>query len=100
MYVFKKLFIEDPDIVLHMSRIMRKPDFCLCKNKGADQLHSNCKADQRLCFRYSDSTTSLLPFKFLPFSVAVQAALCQTWSETPKTGFLATRLIYLKNNLQ
>ena len=23
------------------SRIVRKPDFCLCENKGADQLHSN-----------------------------------------------------------
>ena len=22
-----------------MSHIMRKPDFCICKNKGADQLH-------------------------------------------------------------
>ena len=26
--------------------------YCLCsKNKGADQLHSNCAADLRLCFR-------------------------------------------------
>ena len=39
---------------------MRKPDFCLCENKGADQLRSNCEADQRLCFRYSDSTILLL----------------------------------------
>ena len=44
-----------------MSRVMRKPDFfCLCENKGADQLCSNCKADQRLRFRYTDSTISLL----------------------------------------
>ena len=28
------------------------------------------------------------------FSVAVQPGLCLTWSETPKTGFLTTRLIY------
>ena len=39
---------------------MRKPDFCLCENKGADQLRGNREADQRLCFRYSDSTISLL----------------------------------------
>ena len=45
---------------LIMSRIMRKPDFCLCENKGADQLRSNCEADQRLCFRYLDSTIPLL----------------------------------------
>ena len=44
----------------YMSRIVRKPDFCLCENKGADQLRSNCEADQRLCFRYTHSTISLL----------------------------------------
>ena len=43
-----------------MSRAMRKPDFCPSENKGADQLHSNCEADQRLCFRYMDSTIPLL----------------------------------------
>ena len=36
---------------------MRKPDFCICENKDADQLRGNSKADQRLCFRYADSTT-------------------------------------------
>ena len=25
---------------------MRKLDFCLCKNKGADQLRSNCEATE------------------------------------------------------
>ena len=43
-----------------MSRIMRKPDFCLGENKGADQLRGDREADQRLCFRYTDSTISLL----------------------------------------
>ena len=85
-------------VIYYMSRIVRKPDFCLCENKGADQLRSNCEADQRLCFRYSDSTIPLLLIakisSLLPASVAVQADLCQTWSETPKTGFLASRLIY------
>ena len=40
---------------------MRKPEICLCENKGADQLRGNREADQRLCFRYSDSTIPLLP---------------------------------------
>ena len=44
---------------------MRKRDFCLCENKGADQLCSNCTADQRLCFHYSDSTISLLLLFYL-----------------------------------
>ena len=39
---------------------MSKLDFGLCENKDADQLCSNCTADQRLCFHCSDSTISLL----------------------------------------
>ena len=39
---------------------MRKPAFCICENKDADQLRGNRKADQRLCFRYIDSTIPLL----------------------------------------
>ena len=30
------------------------------RKKGADQLRGNREADQRLCFRYSDSTIPLL----------------------------------------
>ena len=44
----------------NMSLVMRKPAFFICKNKDADQLRSNREADQRLCFRYTDSTIPLL----------------------------------------
>ena len=75
---------------------MRKPDFCICENKDPDHLHGNREADQRLCFRYTDSTIPLLLKSEIsslqPFSVVVQPGLCRTWSETPKTGFLTTRL--------
>ena len=40
---------------------MRRPAFCICENKNADQLRSNCAADLRLCFRYIVSTVPLLP---------------------------------------
>ena len=43
-----------------MSRVMRKPKFGICENKDADQLRGNCKADQRLCFRYIHSPFPLL----------------------------------------
>ena len=33
-----------------------KTTICIGENKGADQLRGNREADQRLCFRYSDST--------------------------------------------
>ena len=60
-----------------MSRIVRKPAFCKCENKDADQLHGNREADQRICFRYKDSTIRLLSKS----SVAVQPGLCRPWSE-------------------
>ena len=51
----------------------------MCENKAADQLHSNCAADQRLCFCYIYSTLPLLPKTEisgpLPSSVAVQPSL-------------------------
>ena len=47
--------------VIHMSRVVRKPVFCICENKDAEQLRGHREADQRLCFRYTDSTIPLLP---------------------------------------
>ena len=48
-------------LCIDLSLVLRKPDFCLCENKDADQLRGNREADQRLCFRYFDSTIPLLP---------------------------------------
>ena len=59
---------------------MRKPTFCICENKDADQLRGNLEADHRLCFRYIDSTIPLL-FK----------------SEiSQKVGFLMMRLMIMQ----
>ena len=33
----------------------------ICENKDADQFRGNREADQRLCFRYTDSTIPLPP---------------------------------------
>ena len=52
--------IDDDMYIRQMSRLMGKPTICIGKNKGADQLRGNSEADQRLCFRYSDSTIPLL----------------------------------------
>ena len=49
--------------VFSVSCVMRKPAFCICENKDADQLRGNREADQRLCFRYIDSTISLPKFQ-------------------------------------
>ena len=39
---------------------MRKPTFCICGNKDADQLRGNREAEQHLCFRYIGSMFPLL----------------------------------------
>ena len=60
-----------------LSRVVRKRDYCLCKNKGADQFRGNPKADQRLCFRYSESTIPhFLNQKF-------KASSCVLWLYSP-----------------
>ena len=78
---------------------MGKPAFGICKNKGADQLRTNCAADQRLCFCYSDSTIPLLHkseiSSLYPASMDVQSGLCGTWSETLKTGILVQGLSFV-----
>ena len=81
---------------------MRKPTICMGENKDADQLRGNREADQRLCFRYTDSTfPPLLIPKFSRFwvsSVTVQAGLCWTWSETQIVGFVMHRLTFPYSN--
>ena len=63
-----------------MSLVIRRPAFCICVNKDADQLRGNREADQRLCFRYRDSTIPLLPkyenSSLQPSCVVVQSGLC------------------------
>ena len=89
----------------HFSRLMRKPTICIGENKGADQLRGNREADQRLCFRYTDSTIPLLSKSKIsilqPSSVTVQTSLCRTWSEPKLLVFSRTGLyvIYVHENI-
>ena len=74
---------------LQMSRVMRKWDYCLCKNKGADQLRSQ-PVTAKLISAFVFATWILLKSEissFLPASVTVQVGLCQTWLETTEDQF-------------
>ena len=77
---------------------MRKSDFCICENKGADQLLHSRIAEQHLYFYYIGSTILLLAKSEISSlwlsSLVVQPGLCQTWMKTPKTDILATQLNY------
>ena len=44
------------------------PNCTVSENKDADQLRGDHEADQRLCFRYTDSTIPLLP-KLKPLAI-------------------------------
>ena len=78
----------------YLSGRMGKSTICIGENRGADQLRSNCEADQRLCFRYRDSIIYLLSkskiSSLLPSSVTVQPGLCRTWSEPKLLVFSRT----------
>ena len=74
-----------------MSFVMRKPAFWVCENKDADQLRDNPEADQRLCFRYTDSSIPQLPkyeiTSLLPSSLTVQARLVSDLVGNPEDRF-------------
>ena len=68
------------DLTPNMSRIMGKPAFCIWANKDADQLRGNREADQRLCFRYRDSTILLLP------KSEISCRDCTAWFVSDQVG--------------
>ena len=58
--------------VLYMNSVMRKTDFCLCENKGADQPCSNCTAVLLLPLfsfdrLYNPSSSFIQNFKIIAF---------------------------------
>ena len=71
---------------------MGKPTICIGENKGEDQFRGNRKADQRLSFRYTDSTTLTI------------FCDCTGWFVSDLVGtqiivFLTHRLILHKKNV-
>ena len=66
---------------------MGKPTICICEN-------SNCEADQRLCFRYTDSTVPLR-FKILALFYDCTGRFVSDLVENHIVGFPARRLIII-----
>ena len=69
-----------------MSRVMKKPAFYICQNKGA-------AADQSLCFRRVDSATKPENSSLNLFSVVVQPGMYRTWSGI----FSYNKIIFIYN---
>ena len=78
-----------------MSRLVGKPTICIGENKDADQLRGNREADQRLCFRYSDSTIPLLRnFKILTLFCDCTDRFVSDLFENHIVGFPTRRLVW------
>ena len=65
--------------------------YCICENKDTDQLYGNLEADQRLCFRYTDSAIPLLPnfrnFKSLTILCGCPACFLSDQVRNPEDRF-------------
>ena len=101
MYVYyspgsdRKLVLS-PVTSFYMSLRMRKPTICICEKKDEDRLRGNREADQRLCFRYTYSTTPLLLINLKPlvcFCVCTVRFVSDLVG-AQIVGFLTHRLIY------
>ena len=73
---------------------MGKPTICIGENKDADQLRGNREADQRLCFRYSDSTIPVL-LKSETLFCAFTGRFVSDLFGNHIVGFPTRRLIFL-----
>ena len=75
---------------------MRKPVFAVCEQQRRRSACASAQSDQHLRFRCLDSVIPLVSLHKISSlclaSVAAQAGLSLPWSQTPKTGFLVTRL--------
>ena len=67
---------------------MRKPAFCICENKDADQLRGSREADQRLSVRYTDIVQSLYflnpEFHASRHLLWLQSPICVSPSRKPR----------------
>ena len=81
--------------------------FLPMRKQRRNQLCSNCEADQRLCFRYTDNTISLLLTSeiasFYPASVTVQISLCQTCRKSrrpfnSRRGFFVNKKTFIEDS--
>ena len=91
------LFYLFTSIHLYMNLVIRKAAFCICENKDADQLRGNREADQRLCFRYTDSTIALLPkFQASSHILWLYSPVCVGPGQKPRKPVFSERGSYTR----
>ena len=81
---------------------MRKPDFCLCENKGADQLRSHCEADSAFVFatRIVQYLFFLNPkFQASSHLLCLFSSICVRPSRKPRRPVFARRGSYFQDRI-
>ena len=81
----------------HLSHVMRKPVYAICKHQRRRSAFTSAQYDQGFVIRCLDSIIPLLGIAKISrpelISVAEQTSLGLNWSETQKTDFLMMQLI-------
>ena len=70
---------------------MRNPVFCLIANKDADQLRGNRESDQRLCFRYTDTTILNTKFQASRHLLWLYSSVCVGPGRKPRRPVFSQR---------
>ena len=80
-----------------MSHVMRKQTLCICKNKDADQLGGNHKADLRLQFSPQNNSSTCYIQNFKPLAIFRACTACFVPDLVPNhiVGFLLKWLKFL-----
>ena len=98
--MFKRVNLSKYITSKYMSRVVRKPAFCICENKDEDQLRGSREADQRLCFRYTDSSIPLLPTSEIQVSshlLWLYSPVCVGPGRKPRRPVFSQRGSYIIN---
>ena len=76
---------------------MRKPVYAICEQHRRRSACASGQSGQRVVIHCLDSIITLVSISKISSlclaSVAAQAGLSLPWSQTPRTGFLMTRLV-------
>ena len=70
-----------------MSRVMRKPAFCICENKDANQLRGNRSADQHLCFHFKSLYFINWKFQASSYLLWLYSLMCVEPGHKPEDRF-------------
>ena len=97
------LLIDSVCQLNHLSNVMRRPFLAICEQQRCRSACASVQSDQHICCslprQYNISSFYIQISSLYLASVAAQAGLRLTWSKTPKTGFLMTRLIFFPISL-